>query len=124
MYPKASLPLSHIPVLEYRSVGGKARAKGLAPVVGCSGLIRLHKAIVFVSRVVGSQDIHLIPALRLPKVREGHSKGGRSSGDPLLTERSPSFFPAFKNVFLYSLVEARMGARYPVIISVVWLGFL
>lgn len=37
----------------------------LEPVEGRAGLIHLHKAIVLVSRVVGRQDIHFIPVLRL-----------------------------------------------------------
>lgn len=86
--------------------------------VGGAGFIHLHKAIVFVSRVVGSQDVHLIPALRFPKVWGGHSKGGSSSGDPHLTEGSPSSFQACTELFRYSLVEARIGARCPVVITV------
>ena len=45
---------------------------------GRAGLIHLHKAIVLVSRVVGRQDIHFIPVLRLsPSGEERIQKKGR-----------------------------------------------
>lgn len=42
--------------------------------VGGAGLIHLHKSIVLVSRVVGGQDIHFIPVLRLSPWGEGRSQ--------------------------------------------------
>lgn len=87
--------------------------------VGGAGLIRLHEAIVFVSRMVSSQDVHLIPALRLPKVREGHSKGGSSSDDPLLTQGSLSFFQAFKTTLLIFPCSGWDRSQMPI---TVWCG--
>lgn len=62
------------------SAGKRAgRRWGEVPGVGCAGLVNLHQAVVLASRVVGGQDVHLVPPLALFAVGGGGRGEARSS---------------------------------------------
>lgn len=81
------------------------RAEGSAPVVGSAGLIHLHESIVLVSRVVGGQNIHLIPPLRLfPGIGVGAKRGEGNLPVTFPFTTLPRSFSYSKTFLLYPLV--------------------
>lgn len=48
----------------------KRRKHKPSPVVRCVGFVYLHQAVIFVGRMVRSQNVHLIPLLRFLPVNQ------------------------------------------------------